>query len=154
MKLIALKRTKFATYFRKYSSPAYLTDQYHIMIINIIKIFRTISAGKISRWVYRYSLLLDLPESPAASKFFHIVTSQGMDAENMFLTIFIHPNLRTLNTYTLASFGFGFSRSKIPTNDKKILHTPKARVGEVLLDQIHKNAFKWKHFIHVCSFLC
>ena len=40
-----------------------------------------------------------------------------------FLTKKLHfyPNLRTLNMYALASFGFGFRRSKIPRNDKKIL---------------------------------
>ena len=30
-------------------------------------------------------------------------------------------NLRMLNIYALASFGFGFRRSKVSRNDKKIL---------------------------------
>ena len=34
---------------------------------------------------------------------------------------FFYPNLRTLNMYALASFGFGFRRSKITRNDTKIL---------------------------------
>ena len=32
-----------------------------------------------------------------------------------------YPNLRTLNMYALASSGFGFRRSKVTRNDKKIL---------------------------------
>ena len=37
--------------------------------------------------------------------------------------------------YALASFGFGFRRSKITRNDKKnSLHTPKLRVGGILPD--------------------
>ena len=49
---------------------------------------------------------------------------------------FSHPNLRTFNMYALASFGFGFSRSKIPRNDKKILCIRQNHVliGGILLD--------------------
>ena len=45
--------------------------------------------------------------------------------------IFFHPNLRTLNMYALASFGFGFRRSNISKNDKNILCT---RQNHVLVE--------------------
>ena len=54
-------------------------------------------------------------------------------AKNMFFdqkNAFFYPNLRTLNMYALASFGFGFRRSLLEMT-KKSLHTPKPRVGGI-----------------------
>ena len=52
-------------------------------------------------------------------------------AKNMFFDqkCIFYLHLRMLKTYALASFGFGFRRSKRTRNDKKnSLHTPKPRV--------------------------
>ena len=76
--------------------------------------------------------------------FFFVFLFFFFDTKNVIL----HLNFRTLNMYSLASFGFGFRRSKISRNyiKKSSLHTPKACVGGILIDYTLILRFKVTRF--------